>query len=89
MPQQTTNNNFTINIPSVALNAGEKLIFKFGVTNISPNSDFTASINEGSLKVSSLAASTGYSVVTQTSGTGFFHSASMADTTNNTRNIIN
>ena len=88
MPQQTTNNNFTINIPSVALNAGEKLIFKFGVTNISPNSDFTASINEGSLKVSSLAASTGYSVVTQTSGTGFFHSASMADTTNNTTDIV-
>ena len=88
MPQQTTNNNFTINIPSVALNAGEKLIFKFGVTNILPDSNFTASINEGSLKVSSLAASTGYSVVTQTSGTGFFHSASMADTTNNTTDIV-
>ena len=56
MPQQTTNRNFTINIPSVELNAGEKLIFKFGVTNILPDSNFTASINEGSLKVSSLAA---------------------------------
>jgi hypothetical protein len=88
MAQKTTNRNFTINIPSVELNAGEKLIFKFGVTNISPNNNFTASINEGNLKVSSLAASTGYSVLTQTSGTGFFHSASMADTGSNTTDIV-
>jgi cold shock CspA family protein len=59
MAIKTTNTTFTIDIPSRNLEAGQKLVFKFKCENTSTN-NFTASLGQGSLKVSSLAASVGY-----------------------------
>jgi len=53
---------FTINQPSVALNEGEVLTFRLKISGSTSN-NFTASIAQGSLTVSSLAASTGYATV--------------------------
>lgn len=88
MAQKITNTTFTINAPSVALTEGEKLIVKFRMTgNTVPSSNFTASIGQGNLRISSLAASTGYTTVSILPPTQAFPSASMADT-NNTNEIV-
>lgn len=50
---------FNIDQSSIPLNQGDKLTFKL-VLKGSTTSNFTASISQGSLRVSSLAASTGY-----------------------------
>jgi hypothetical protein len=45
MAQKITNTNFTINVPSVPLNEGEKLIVRFRMENNDiPGSNFTSSI---------------------------------------------
>jgi len=59
MAIKTTNTTFNINIPSINLEDGESIIFKLQCENSSVT-NFTASIAQGSLKISSLAASTGY-----------------------------
>jgi hypothetical protein len=90
MAQKITNTTFTINTPSVALNEGEKLIVRFRmVNNDVPLSNFTASIGQGNLRISSLAASTGYTTVNLSPpvGSQAFPSASMADP-NNTNEIV-
>jgi len=80
------NYTFTANIPSVSLTAGEALVFKFQNTS-STSLSFEAYLDDkASLRVSSLAASTGYSSVSLSSE--FFHSASMADTGSNTTDIV-
>ena len=80
------NYTFTANIPSVSLTAGEALVFKFQNTSATSLS-FDAYLNDqASLRVSSLAASTGYSSVS--SSAEFFHSASMANTGSNTTDIV-
>lgn len=55
----TQNKTFNINEPTVALENGDKLIFKLTLKGTSTN-NITASITQGSLYVASLAASTGY-----------------------------
>ena len=88
MAQKITNTTFTINTPSVALNEGEKLIVRFRmVNNDVPLSNFTASIGQGNLRISSLAASTGYTTVSIAPPTQAFPSASLADP-NNTNEIV-
>ena len=90
MAQKITNTTFTINAPSVPLNEGEKLIVRFRmVSNDIPLSNFTASIGQGNLRISSLAASTGYTTVKlqPPAGSQAFPSASMADP-NNTNEIV-
>jgi cold shock CspA family protein len=82
MAIKTTNTTFNINIPSVNLEDGESIIFKLQCENSSV-SNFTASIAQGSLKISSLAASTGYT----TTNIPFFNSASIA-LSSNTNEII-
>ena len=83
----TLSHTFTINEPVVNLTAGEKLIFKFQCISTDTN-NFTASLNnQASLKVASLAASTGYSSVSASSSVGFFHSSSIA-TGSNTNDIV-
>ena len=74
----TLSHTFIINESAANLTAGEKLIFKLQCISTDTN-NFTASLNDqASLKVASLAASTGYSSVSASSSVGFFHSASMA-----------
>jgi hypothetical protein len=59
----TVTQTFNINIPSVSLGLGEKLIFKLQyISSDTPN--FTASLEAGNLKVSSLSAGTGYATTT-------------------------
>ena len=83
----TLSHTFTINEPVVNLTAGEKLIFKLQCISTNTN-NFTASLNDqASLKVASLAASTGYSSVSASSSVGFFHSSSIA-TGSNTNDIV-
>jgi hypothetical protein len=80
----TLSHTFIINNSAVNLTAGEKLIFKLQCVSTNTN-NFTASLNDqASLRVASLAASTGYSSVTATPSVGFFHSASMANSSNTT-----
>lgn len=87
MAQKITNTTFIINAPSVALTENEKLIVKFRmVGNTLPTPNFTASIGQGNLRISSLAASTGYTTVSIINPQAF-PSASMADT-NNTNEIV-
>lgn len=63
MPK-TINTTFNINVPSVNLNAGDKIILKFKLVSNTTN-NFTASLPEqGSLKISSLASGTGYATTT-------------------------
>jgi hypothetical protein len=84
MPDQ--NYTFNVNIPSVNLTSGEALVFKFLLSG-STNNNFTASLDsQASLRVSSLAVSTGYSSIS--SSAEFFHSASMANTGSNTTDIV-
>jgi cold shock CspA family protein len=79
MAQKITNTTFNINIPSVNLEDGESIIFKFQMEgNDVPSSNFTASIAQGSLKVSSLAVATGYT----TTNIPFFNSASIVTGSN-------
>jgi hypothetical protein len=80
------NYTFTANIPSVSLNAGEALVFKFQNSSYSSLSFEAYLDGQASLRVSSLAASTGYSSVSSSSE--FFHSASLADTGSNTTDIV-
>ena len=83
----TLYHTFIINESAANLTAGEKLIFKLQCISTDTN-NFTASLNDqASLKVASLAASTGYSSVSASSSVGFFHSASMA-TGSNTNDIV-
>lgn len=82
MAQKTTTTTFNINIPSQNLNDGDSLIFKFQMEG-NTTSNFTASLGTGNLKVSSLAASLGY---TSTS-ISYFSSASIA-LGSNTNEII-
>ncbi len=63
MPYTTfPSTTFTINQPSVNLNTGDKLFFRF-VLNYSSTSDFTASLSAGDLRVSSNAPGTGYTII--------------------------
>jgi hypothetical protein len=69
---------FNINETSVPLNQGDKLIFKF-VLNSTTTNNFTASFTSaGSLRVSSLASSTGYNNIS----CPFLDSASISAGTN-------
>jgi hypothetical protein len=68
---------FTIDQPSISLNKGEKLIVKFNVS--STTNDFTASISQGNLLISSLSTSTGYAVTS----CPWLDSASIASTSSN------
>jgi cold shock CspA family protein len=84
MARKITNTTFNINIPSINLEDGDDVIFKFRMeSNNVPSSNFTASIAQGSLKISSLAASTGYT----TTNIPFFNSAAIA-LNSNTDEII-
>jgi hypothetical protein len=89
MSQKITTSTFNINVPSTNLVAGEELIFKLHLDSITAglSGNFTASLGEGNLKVSSLATTTGYNQTTATSIDGFFDSASMA-TGSNTNEIV-
>jgi cold shock CspA family protein len=79
MAQKITNTTFNINVPSINLEAGEKLIFRFQMEgNDVPSSNFTASIAQGSLKISSLAVATGYT----STNIPFFNSASIVTGSN-------
>jgi hypothetical protein len=86
MPNIITTTSFNLNVTSSALEAGEKLIFKLHLDNISENinGNFTASLGEGSLRVSSLAASTGYN----TAVVSYFDTASIGLTSNNDEIIL-
>jgi cold shock CspA family protein len=85
MARKTTNTTFNINIPSINLEKGEIISFKFQMeSNNVPSSNFTASIAQGSLKMSSLAASTGYA----TTVIPFFNSASIATGSNSNEIIL-
>lgn len=72
MSRKITNTTFNINVPSVSLESGERLIFRLrnegSTSGGSPYNDFTASLGTGNLKVASLAASTGYT----TTNSSFF-----------------
>ena len=82
MARKTTNTTFNINIPSIPLEKGESIIFKFQMEGNSTGS-FTASLGTGALKVSSLAASLGYASTPYP----YFSSASIA-TGSNSNEII-
>jgi hypothetical protein len=69
----TSTYTFNINQPSVALNQGDKLIFKF-VLNGSSSNNFTASISQGNLTINSTSAATGYA----TTVCSYLSSASIA-----------
>jgi hypothetical protein len=64
---------FSINQSPIVLNTGDVLTFKFVLKGTTTN-NFTASLSEGSLNVSSLAASTGYA----TTACNYFDSASVS-----------
>lgn len=82
MATKTTNTTFNINIPSTSLVEGESLVFKLQMEG-NTVSNFTASIDTGNLKVSSLSTALGYTS-TQVS---YFSSASIA-LGSNTNEII-
>jgi hypothetical protein len=83
MAQKTTTTTFNINLPSTPLNVGEKLIFKFQMEGNSTSS-FTASLDTGNLRVSSLAASLGYASTPYP----YFSSASIATGSNSSEIIF-
>jgi hypothetical protein len=83
MAQKTTTTTFNINLPSTPLNVGEKLIFKFQMEGNSTSS-FTASLDTGNLRVSSLAASLGYASTPYP----YFSSASIATSSNSSEIIF-
>ena len=80
----TQTKTFSINQSPVSLEVGDVLKFKF-VLKGSTNSNFTASLSEGSLDIYSLAPSLGYA----TTNCFYFHSSSMsASIANGTTNVI-
>lgn len=81
----TQTKTFNINESNVSLETGDKLIFKLVLKGSSTN-NFTASLTQGSLNVSSLAASTGYASTTCPYFDSASISASIATTSSN--NII-
>jgi hypothetical protein len=84
----TLSHTFTINQSSYNLVAGEQLYFRFQCVS-SVGSNFTASIDgNASLTINSLAASTGYTIISATPTSGYFDSASMANTGSNTSDIV-
>lgn len=80
------NHTFAVTVPSVSLTAGEVLVFKFKCTTTDSNTFDAYLDDQASLRVSSLAAATGYSSVS--SSAEFFHSASLANTGSNTTDIV-
>jgi cold shock CspA family protein len=86
MSKAITSTTFNLNIPSTPLSTGEKLIFKLKLDGIqgSINGNFTASLGEGSLTVSSLAATTGYNTAIRS----YFNSASIALSSNTDEVIL-
>ena len=81
----TQTKTFNINESNVSLEEGDELIFKL-VLKGSNTSNFTASLTQGSLNVSSLAASTGYA----STDCPYFDSASISASiaTTSSNNII-
>lgn len=81
----TQNKTFNINETSIPLEEGDKLIFKLVLKGTS-SSNITASITQGSLNISSLAASTGYA----STDCPYFDSASISASvaTTSSNNII-
>jgi len=81
----TQTKTFNINESNVSLDKGDKLIFKL-VLKGSTTNNFTASLTQGSLNVSSLAVSTGYA----STDCPYFDSASISAsmTTTNSNNVI-
>lgn len=75
MPSSTY--TFNINQPSVSLERGDKLYFKLILSGSSTN-NFTASLGQGSLSISSTSAATGYA----TTNCSYLSSASIAAGTN-------
>jgi hypothetical protein len=64
---------FSINVPSINLNTGDTITFKFKLSS-SNTSNFTASLDAGSLSVNSLSVATGYLSTT----CAYFDSASIS-----------
>jgi hypothetical protein len=81
----TQTKTFNINESNISLDNGDKLIFKL-VLKGSTTNNFTASLTQGSLNVSSLAVSTGYAFTDCPYFDSASISASMATTSSN--NII-
>jgi hypothetical protein len=73
MAYNTETKTFSIDIPALNLNAGQKLSFKLRLSGSSTN-DFTASISNDSLSIGSLSAATGYASTT----CNYFDSASIS-----------
>jgi hypothetical protein len=73
MSYKSETKNFSINVPSIALNIGDVVTFKFKLSGSTTN-DFTASISNDSLSINSLAVATGYSSTT----CPYFDSASIS-----------
>jgi len=75
---------FSIDQSSIPLSQGDKLTFKLVMKGASSN-NFTASISQGSLRISSLAASTGYA----STNCSYFSSSSISSSiAGGNRNII-
>jgi hypothetical protein len=75
---------FSIDQSSIPLSQGDKLTFKLVMKGASSN-NFTASISQGSLRISSLAASTGYA----STNCSYFSSSSISSSVaGGNRNII-
>ena len=74
---------FTIPLPSINLNDGESVYFKF-VLKSSTTNNFTASLSQGSAILSSLAPSTGYSNITK----DYLYTGSAFMTASNINEII-
>ena len=72
MAYKTETKTFSINVPSINLTAGDTITFKFKLSS-SNTSNFTTSIDAGSLSINSLSISTGYLSTT----CQYFNSASI------------
>ena len=73
MAYKTETKTFSINVPSINLNTGDIITFKFKLSS-SNTSNFTTSIDAGSLSINSLSVSTGYLSTT----CQYFNSASIS-----------
>ena len=73
MAYKTETKAFSINVPSINLTAGDTITFKFKLSS-SNTSNFTASLDAGSLSINSLSVATGYSSTT----CQYFDSASIS-----------
>lgn len=69
MPTTTINNTFDITSLATTLTQGEELIFKFKI-NSTNTSNFTASLSQGSLTITSNTVATGYAYAATTCVTG-------------------